>query len=341
MKSKSVIETIILCVLAFLVIFNSEKSKAGAINAIGLCRDIIIPSLLPIIIISNSITISKCSLVIEKLFGSLISKIFHLPKSAATPIILGAIGGYPTGAILTKELYESGCIEQEDAKRIMRFNINPGIAFTITAIGSVYLKSIKLGFIIYLICTISSFIAGAVEGIFYKNKKYYYKADTQRLDLSYAVVRSVEIATKSILIMCVYIILFSAILNIFGIKKEYIPLFEITSGIFGYGKAIPLEYLCFFLSFSGICIHLQINAITRAFDMKYYDLFLSRVIAASISYFLGKIYTLLCPQEAEVFSNISNAIPKASSVNSALSIVLLLGCIIIILDLKNKKSKLI
>lgn len=341
MKAKNYIEAIVLLLLGAAVIINSVDSKAGATSGVMLCRDIIIPSLLPILIISTAMTLSSCRIIFEKIFGKIIASAFHLPKTAAAPIIFGAICGYPSGAILTNQLYKNGLIDQEDANRIMRFNINPGVAFCITAVGSVYLKNQRSGAVIYLICTASSIIIGIIQGLFNKNKKYYYSPNKSHQDLQKAMISSIEASTKSILIMSVYIVFFSAIIKSFKLPAVVIPLFEIAGGIFKSATPIPLEYLCFFISFSGFCIHFQIFGIIKEFNMKYLDLFLSRLISSIISYFLGKAYTIFFPNEAEVFSNISQAIPQANSLNSKLSIVLLLSCIVIVLDVNNKKSKLI
>ena len=328
-------------VLTALIIFNSQKSKAGALNGIILCRDIIVPALLPVLILSGAMARSDCAQVFEKLFGKIIQMLFHLPRTAAAPIIFGAIGGYPSGAVLTRQMLNDAMIDSEDAVRIMRFNVNPGIAFTITAVGSVYLKSTKSGVILYLICTAASLLLGIIQGLFFRSKRYYYNADTKRLGFDKAVISSVDDATKSILNMCAYIIFFSAVIKMFDFPKQAIAFLEITSGIFSNDTVIPFEYLCFFLSFAGLCIHFQIFSIARDFDMKYTDFFIHRLFAACLSYFPGKLYSFYFSQEMPVFSNVAQAIPQASQVNAGLSMVLLAGCVAIIFDIKNKKSKLI
>lgn len=330
-----------LSALIVIIVLNNEKSKSGALCGIVLCRDIIVPALLPILILCGTMTRSDCAKVFEKLFGKITQTLFHLPRAATTPIIFGAIGGYPTGAVLTRQMLNDGLIDNEDAIRIMRFNVNPGIAFTITAVGSVYLKSTKSGVILYLICTAASLLLGIIQGLFFRKKRYYYHADIKRLDFGKAVISSVEDATKSILNMCAYIVFFSAIIQIFDLPKQALALLEITSGIFSNDAVIPFEYLCFFLSFAGFCIHFQIFSIVKSFDMKYGDFFIHRLLVALLSFFPGKLYSSFFEQQMPVFSNVAQTIPQASQVNSQLSIILLAGCVAIIFDIKNRKSKLI
>lgn len=340
-KMGKYISTVGISVLTVLIIFNSEKSKSGAQDGIMLCRDIIVPALLPVLILCGAMTRSTCAQVFEKLFGRITQVLFHLPRVATMPIIFGAIGGYPTGAVLTRQMFCEGLIEQEDAVRIMRFNVNPGVAFTITAVGSVYLKSTKSGVILYLICTATSLLIGIIQGLRFRSKRYYYNAKIKRQDFSDAVISSVEDSTKSIMNMCAYIVFFSAVMQIFSFPRQILALLEITSGIFKSGMIIPFEYICVFLSFAGICLHFQIFSITKDFNMKYTDFFIHRMLAAIVSYFPGKLCSILFSQDTTVFSNVAQTIPQASQVNSGLSIVLLAGCIAIIFDIKNRKSKLI
>ena len=75
--------------------------------------------------------------------------------------------------------------------------------------------------------------------------------------------------------------------------------------------------------------------------MSYFDFFIHRLAGGLLSYFPGKLYTALFSPNEEVFSNISNITPKASEINNGLSVMLLVSCVIIIIDLNNKKSKLL
>ena len=120
--SEAIISYIIFCIIIVLTIF-SPAAKAGAIEGINLCEGIIIPAPLPILILSNTLIRLKSKRVVLK------------------ASILGMISGYPSGAILTRELYQSGCITFKEAERIMSFNFCGGIAFIISAVGGVIYKN--------------------------------------------------------------------------------------------------------------------------------------------------------------------------------------------------------
>lgn len=341
-KAKTFLAGLITAAITALLIINSARAKAGAISGSELCGNIIIPSLLPIMILSSTLSKSKFCEVINALLTPITKKIFHLPTSSSAAIFFGMIGGYPTGAVLTRELYRDSLISESDARRIMHFNICPGIAFCVNAVGSLYDDGHKTGFAIFFICVFSSVAIALFEGILHKGDVQNISCNKAKMNnMSDSFCSSVQLTATSLLTMSCYIIFFSALCETVSIPSVFFPLFEITNGVFNSGKIPMFPYLCFFMSFSGFCIHMQISGITHEFNMKYSELFLSRCLGGVLAFFPGKAYALLHPETSEVFSNISYVVPKASSVSYGFSLILLLGCAVIVSDIKNKKSKLL
>lgn len=75
-------------------------------------------------------------------------QILRLPKCAGSALFLGLIGGYPSGALLTANLYRNGDIDSNCAKRMLRFDFSGGAGFIITALGTGILKSKQQGIIL-------------------------------------------------------------------------------------------------------------------------------------------------------------------------------------------------
>lgn len=125
---------------AVMVIFSSQ-AREGAYDGLILAQNTIIPSLLPLLIIFLLIMKTGAKDIIAKLFGFLAVCVFNLPKAAFPAIFFGFIGGYPTGALLTRELLDNGEIDCEQAKRLLRFNVCGGCGFIITAVGGAVLLS--------------------------------------------------------------------------------------------------------------------------------------------------------------------------------------------------------
>ena len=327
---------LIICFIVF-----SVRAKAQALEGMKLCLNVIVPTLLPILILTNTIIKSSSRLFLEAVFSPL-ARLLRLPKCACCALILGLIGGYPTGAILSNELFNLHLIDSQTAKRLLRCSFCGGVAFIITAVGTIHLNSTKTGIIIYTINVLSSIIICVADGIIHPNTN----KSTQEYSIGSqsfcnALINSIECSTKSVAVMCGCIVFFSAICGLVSIPPFAMPLIEITNGIFKFNGNISLPYLCLFLSFGGLCIHLQILNVIKSTGIGYIDFFVHRVVGGLISYFLGKGYILLFNPNTEVFSNISQITPRLNQINGSLSIILLASCIVIVVDLNNKKSKLI
>lgn len=327
---------LIICFIVF-----SVRAKAQALEGMKLCLNVIVPTLLPILILTNTIIKSSSRVFLETVFSPL-ARLLRLPKCACCALILGLIGGYPTGAILSNELFNLHLIDNQTAKRLLRCGFCGGVAFIITAVGTIHLNSTKTGIIIYTVNVLSSIIICIADGIIHPNTN----KSTQEYSIGSqsfcdALINSIECSTKSVAVMCGCIVFFSAICGLVSIPPFAMPLIEITNGIFKFDGSISLPYLCFFLSFGGLCIHLQILNVIKSTGIGYIDFFVHRVVGGLISYFLGKGYILLFNPDTEVFSNISQITPRLNQINGSLSIILLASCIVIVVDLNNKKSKLI
>lgn len=327
---------LIICFIVF-----SVRAKAQALEGMKLCLNVIVPTLLPILILTNTIIKSSSRVFLETVFSPL-ARLLRLPKCACCALILGLIGGYPTGAILSNELFNLHLIDNQTAKRILRCSFCGGVAFIITAVGTIHLNSTKTGIIIYTINVLSSIIICVADGIIHPNtNKSTQESSIGSQSFCDALINSIECSTKSVAVMCGCIVFFSAICGLVSIPPFAMPLIEITNGIFKFDGSISLPYLCFFLSFGGLCIHLQILNVIKSTGIGYIDFFVHRVVGGLISYFLGKGYILLFNPNTEVFSNISQITPRLNQINGSLSIILLASCIVIVVDLNNKKSKLI
>ena len=327
---------LIICFIVF-----SVKAKAQALEGMKLCLNVIVPTLLPILILTNTIIKSNSRAFLETVFSPL-ARLLRLPKCACCALILGLIGGYPTGAILSNELFNLHLIDNQTAKRLLRCSFCGGVAFIITAVGTIHLNSTKTGIIIYTINVLSSIIICVADGIIHPNtNKSTQEYSIGSQNFCNALINSIECSTKSVAVMCGCIVFFSAICGLVSIPPFAMPLIEITNGIFKFNGSISLPYLCFFLSFGGLCIHLQILNVIKSTGIGYIDFFVHRVVGGLISYFLGKGYILLFNPDTEVFSNISQITPRLNQINGSLSIILLASCIVIVVDLNNKKSKLI
>lgn len=78
---KSIPQTVVLVFITVYMMIMSSEAKAGAADGLGLCENIIIPSLLPILILVNIGVKSKTADVLKKIFGKLFEKVLKLPDA--------------------------------------------------------------------------------------------------------------------------------------------------------------------------------------------------------------------------------------------------------------------
>ena len=316
--SNTIVLFALFCIIIVLIVF-SKDAKQGAIEGINLCENIIIPSLLPVLIISNTI--------------------ININTSPYLAVLLGLISGFPAGAVLTHSLYKNGKIDSKEARKLMSFNFCGGLAFIISAVGGIVYKSKTAGIILFSSCFLSSLIIA----LFRFPVKSFKAGQTLKkpASLSDALCTGCEASVKSIAVMSAYIILFSAAIKIIHLPPFLIPLLEITNGIGNNALLPPAAFCAFFLSFGGLCVHMQIFSLLNDMKIKYSVFLFYRLVSACLSYIICRIILHFSGDASTVSASLSPALPfEISKLGSNLSAIMIIGCAVIVFDLENRKFKL-
>ncbi len=328
-------EGILLFCLSLLLIIFSKEARVGAYDGLKLAMNTVLPSLLPLLIIFLTVMKTGVRSLFSKCFGFISRYVFNLPEVAISSFIFGMLGGYPTGALLCEQMYELNDLSCAQAKRMMCFNFCGGCGFIITAVGSATFGDTKIGFLLFASNVISSFLLGFILSFKEKRIKKGTYSFSEYVPLGDALCKSTEKATQSVLVITAYIVLFSSVCGIFKIPDIFLPIMEITNGVCKGEFSLPLTSA--FLSFGGICIHLQLSGIMRKLGLSYFEFFFFRALAGLISYFVMKLLLLIFPTSVDVFA--TSSIPvKFSSVNLTLSVLLIIGCFVSVLDLNGRKK---
>ena len=339
MKIKNVtysfFQTLCLIFLAALFIMFSKNTRKGAYDGLTLAMNTVVPSLLPLLIIFLTFMKSSANNILIKLFGNFSRVFFNLPKAAFSAILFGLVGGYPTGALLSEELFEAGEIDEEQAKRLMCFNFCGGCGFIITAVGTVTFNSTRVGVMLFLSNALSSILIGFVLSFKEKRLEKSEYSLFSFTSLGDALTLATPKAAQSVIVITAYIVLFSALSSTVKIPEPLLPIIEITNGVCGGDFSLPLTAA--FLSFGGICIHLQISDILRKFKISYFEFLLFRLISSVLSYFVMKLLLYFFPVDLSVFANASTPV-RLSSVNVTLSVLLVVGCFVSVLDLNSRRK---
>lgn len=327
---------IILSAVAVLLIVFSAEMREGAYKGLVLAENTIIPSLLPLLIIFLLIMKTGARDVMARAFGFVSHCLFNLPMVTIPAVIMGIVGGYPTGALLTQELFLSQEIDRAQAAKMLRFNFCGGCGFIITAVGTVTLLNPKAGLILFVSNIAAAVLMGFGLSFTQPRIKKGYYSYRESPNFGDAIAASAESAIKSVLSITAFVIFFGAVNNIVSLPKFILPIIEITNGLCS-GEKFSLPEISGYLAFGGLCIHMQLLPSILKCGMKYVDFLFFRVLSALLSYCVTKLILLAFPMEQQVFSNNVSAMPVFSSVNIGLSFLLIVGCFVLVLDISNRK----
>lgn len=335
MKGKNALTLILLLSLALILVVFSSDARTGAAQGLALAQNTIIPSLMPLLIIFYIIIKSSARDVLAKALGFISTGLFNLPKATFPAIFFGMVGGYPTGALLTNELLLNGDIDKKQARRLLRFNMCGGCGFIITAVGSVTFNSVKIGLVLFFANLLAAITVGFILSFTEKRMSTDFYSYSNEIAITDALVGATGSSVSAVLNMTAYIILFSAFNKIIPIPQMLTPLVEITNGICK-GADIPLPQISAFLAFGGFCIHFQLLPVISNAQMNYFDFLLYRVFCALLSYCYTKCILFAFPVEKYVFSSNDTKVIEFSSVNITLSILMIIGCFVIVADVYSR-----
>ncbi len=116
-----------------LLILDTKTALLGAKDGISLCLGTLVPALLPFVFLSAMLTsaLTGASCAVLRPLGRLL----RMPQGSESLFLIGALGGYPTGAQTVAAAWERGQLNSTDAARLLGFccNAGPSFLFGITA----------------------------------------------------------------------------------------------------------------------------------------------------------------------------------------------------------------
>ncbi|MEE0867821.1 MAG: hypothetical protein UIL37_05930 [Clostridia bacterium] len=275
-----------------------EKVLAGASEGLLLCINAIIPSLLPFMLISTCLIKSHFSRPMGRVLSKVITPITGISPCGCTCLVTGLIGGYGAGVNAVMQCRNEGQISQKEAEAILGVCNNAGPLFVIATVGIKFLSSEKSGIMLFAVQVLSALICGAIFSVSYKTEEtklkdewIFYKKN--KPPFGSLIAQSAAASGSAIISVCVFVISFSAVLEILNAGEYPIiaGVLEVMRGCSELAKggraALPLISAA--LSWGGLSVHLQANSICggRLSMKKYY---ISKALSALISYCLTAFF---------------------------------------------------
>ena len=127
----------------------------------------VFPSLFPFMVACGLLLRMGTAERMGKFLSPIMKPIFGLNGIAAFPFFLGILAGYPMGAKITAQLYESKQITLEEAQHILVFSNNPGPLFLIGTIGAGFFGMPFFGYLLLL----SSLLGAVLTGFLWRSHK--------------------------------------------------------------------------------------------------------------------------------------------------------------------------
>lgn len=289
-----------------------------------LCSGTVIPSLFPFMVVSSLIVSSGIGIRICRAFAYPARLLFGVSGGGAGAFILGALCGFPIGARVVADMYDSGEISKSEAERILTFCNNPGSAFVTSAVGVSLFGSLGAGVALYACVILSSVIVGVAMRPFFKSKPCENRSTTSALQVCAAssrgvgtlVTNAIRESALSMLTVSATVVFFSSLVGCVGASLSALGapdsviavifgIFEISSGVSalsGLHSPISLCLCAAALGWSGLSVHLQIMAVCSGRNFSFMPYFVAKMMQGAVCAALVFALTRVFPSVTESFA---------------------------------------
>jgi len=287
-----------LCLVLFTTIFsfiNMFQIVKVSMNVIQIVLNNLLPSLLPfMILISLCLSLGLFQLL-SYFIQFLFTPLFHLSPHMASLYFVSFFCGYPTNAKVIKESYDLGYINLKQLQHLLSIASFSSLSFIFVSLQLPLTQSIMI-----YICHI---IPSLIKAFFYKDTIQFMKFDTVIYHLKNPHMTFVEALKKSILSSLnafIFILGYMLVFQFIGYSLhsfiDHPFLLGIIQGCleFSSGSIQLLQFqsffvnpcVCFFLSFSGLSVLMQVDNILENVPYSFSKYFKDRVIHGLCSFLL-------------------------------------------------------
>lgn len=289
-KWNQMFQFIFSAVILSVLLIDTNTATAGVRDGIEMCLKVIIPSLFPFFVITtylNSILVG-CKIPGIRYLTSWL----RIPDGGASILLLGLTGGYPIGAKLINDLYETKEIDKQTAHILLGYCNNAGPSF-IFGVSSVAFPSHIVPFTLWFIHIISAVITGLL--LPKPNCKEIYVHQAARVSLAQAIRNSISACIS----VCGWVIVFKVLLSYlytwfhtlmksqFGILVT--GFLELSNGCISAAQIpdpeIRFIFFTVFFACGGLCVLLQTVSVTSTLGTGLY--IHGKIIQTGVSFLLA------------------------------------------------------
>lgn len=301
-KYSNLIITFCSFIILIFIFLNKEIVSSTIINSFYIWFNTLVPSMLPMFIISDILINYNFTKYIPNKIINFISKIFNISNNATLIVLLSLVSGFPLNAMNIITSYNNNLISKEEAEHLLLFNHFPNPLFVLNTVGILYLNNNKYGVIIL----ISTYLSSIILGILVRNKNTLTnnncitkssKSQTFTEIFSSSIKKSINSLLMISVTVCLFLILSTLIINIFHLNS-YLSLgiksiLEMTMGLEHLSKLnisniFKVILSSSIISFGGLSIHMQVISILDE-RIRYRNYFIGRIYQVLISLIISLI----------------------------------------------------
>ena len=271
-------------------------------KALDMCAHGIIPSLFPFTAAVSIINNSGLSDSAARIIGRPIGIIFGIPRTAASAMLLGIVGGFPIGAICVRELYKSGTITKDDAERLLGLTGCAGPAFCISAVGMTFFESTAFGGVLYISQIISVFII-SLFGRSKSRRITHLHLLKKSESVSHIIAKSISDSGTTMLKVCSFAVFFSVLGDVICAVFESrlgslfctvsMAVTELSSAAVHcaeLGGTLGKLLCAFAVGFSGMSVHMQISSVISDCDLNMKRYYVTKLASGLVCFALMLVY---------------------------------------------------
>ena len=261
-RFRSVLTGIPILAAFLLLACNPAKAAAAACEGIRQSLTQVFPALFPFFVLTK-LLLSRAGGRVPKPLAHFSESLFSVPAAALPVFLLGMVSGCPVGASAAAELHRGGGCSREEAERLLVYSSNCGPAFLLGVVSprlpggmkdAVFLLVMQLLISVWLGVLLGagkapSTVSAQQSG---REKQPFVRAFTD----------AVLSGGRSGLMVCAYVVFFSAAAAFLPEQPLVLGLGEMTGGILllqpDQNYALPLA--AFLLGFGGLSVCCQVLA---------------------------------------------------------------------------------
>lgn len=299
-----------------LILRNSDVAIDYITRGLLLCAKTIVPSLFPFMVLSELIVSGGIGNALISRIAPPLRRLFGLPEAGCCAVVLGLLCGFPVGAKCAVLAFEQGRLTREEAQRTLCFSNAPSSAFLISAVGVSLWGNRRFGIALYATVLTCSILTGILANQLRKKNTPPHTAaaiptlPTPPLTGVRLFTEAVKSSTGSMLLVCAYVVFFSALVGTLNLvlaaaelpaalSATLFCLFELSGGV-SQASALGNVHLAatltaFAAGWSGLSVHCQVLSVCDGKGFSFRSYFLAKIFQGLLCALLFSILLYLFP----------------------------------------------